>query len=320
MRSGPEPTPVPEGSVRSAIVIGHRGSPGHLPDHTLEGYALAVRQGADFIEPDLVSTSDGHLIARHENELSHTTDVATRFPDRKATKTVDGEAITGWFAEDFTLAEIGTLRAVQPFASRPHDHDGEYAIPTFDAILALRAELSAEVGREIGVYPETKHPSYFDAAGLSLEAPMLAALRAHGLDRADAPVFVQSFELANLDALAAQSEVPRILLVGDLDATPFGDSRTYGELLADPAALRGHVRGVGVHKSHLWSESGPTGLLEKLHAGGLLVHVYTFRNEADQLGPAAAGDPRRELQRFLDLGVDGVFADYPDVAVGVRGR
>ncbi|MEZ4317344.1 MAG: glycerophosphodiester phosphodiesterase family protein [Myxococcota bacterium] len=301
------------------LVIGHRGSPGHLPDHTLEGYALAVEQGADFIEPDLVSTSDGHLIARHENDLTHTTDVASKFPDRKVTKEIDGESITGWFSEDFTLAEIRTLRAVQPFASRPHDRDGQLGIATFDEILDLRAALSEKAGRVIGVYPETKHPSYFRGLGLPLEERMLEALASHGLTGPDAPVYVQSFELANLEAMRTRTEVPFILLVGDPGATPFGDARTYGALLSDLPALRRTVQGLGVHKSHVWGPDGPTGLVERAHAADLLVHVYTFRMEADQRGPAAEGDPRRELERFYGLGVDGVFADYPDVAVDVRG-
>lgn len=300
--------------VIDVLVIGHRGSPGHLPDHTLEGYRLAFEQGADYLEPDLVITSDGHLIARHENDLTETTDVATKFPDRKTTKVVDGQSFTGWFAEDFTLAEIRTLRAVQPYASRPHGFDGQFAIPTFEEILALRDELA--IARPVGVYPETKHPSYFRALGLPLEEPMLAALAAHGLDRPDGPVFVQSFELANLEALA--TPLPKILLVGDADATPFGDTRTYGELLSDLPALATKVHGLGVHKDHLWNEQGPTGLLQRAHAAGLQVHVYTFRNEPDRLGPAADGSPEIELRRFIELGVDGVFADYPDVAVKVR--
>lgn len=300
--------------VIDVLVIGHRGSPGHLPDHTLEGYRLAFEQGADYLEPDLVITADGHLIARHENDLTETTDVATKFPDRKTTKVVDGTSITGWFAEDFTLAEIQQLRAVQPYESRPHDFDGAYRIPTFEQILALRDELA--IARPFGVYPETKHPSYFRALGKPLEAKMLAALEAHGLNRKGAPVFIQSFELANLQAL--DTPLPKVLLVGEEDSTPFSDERTYGELLADLPALAREVHALGVHKDHLWNDDGPTGLLQRAHAAGLQVHVYTFRNEPDKLGPVADGDPRLELRRFMELGVDGVFADYPDVAVEVR--
>lgn len=300
--------------VIDVLVIGHRGSPGHLPDHTLEGYRLAFEQGADYLEPDLVSTADGHLIARHENDLTETTDVAEKFPDRRTTKIIDGESVTGWFTEDFTLAEIKQLRAMQPYESRPHAFDRKFTVPTFEEILALRDELA--IARPVGVYPETKHPSYFRALGKPLEDKMLAALEAHGLNRAQGPVFIQSFELANLEAM--QTPLPRVLLVGEPDATPFGDERTYGELLADLPALAERVDGIGVHKDHLWNEEGPTGLLQRAHAAGLLVHVYTFRTEPEKLGPAADGNPRLELRRFMELGVDGVFADYPDVAFSVR--
>ncbi|MCA9572811.1 MAG: glycerophosphodiester phosphodiesterase, partial [Myxococcales bacterium] len=308
-------TTTPEVRVETphTLVIGHRGSPGHLPDHTLEGYRLAVAQGADFIEPDLVPTKDGVLVARHENDLSHTTDVAKRFPDRRATKTVDGAEITGWFAEDLTLEELRTLRAVQPFPSRPHDHDGRYGIPTFAEVLALRAELEKEAGRPIGVYPELKHPTYFRALGMPSEPGLIAALRDAGLVTEDAPVFVQSFEPTSLDRVAAELPVRRILLVDDLDASPADGSPTWGDLLADLPALRARVHGIGVHTSHVWTAQGPNDLVERAHAAGLAVHVYTFRMEPEKLGFAAEGDPRRELRRFYELGVDGVFADYPDV-------
>ncbi len=302
------------------LVIGHRGAPGHLPDHTLEGYRLAVQMGADFIEPDLVPTSDGHLVARHENDLTHTTDIATRFPDRQATKVIDGETLTGWFSEDFTLAELRTVRAVQPYPSRPHDHDGAYGIPTLDEVLALRAQLEAEFGRPVGIYPETKHPSYFRALGLPVERPLVAALKAHDLDDEDDPVFLQSFEPSSLVLLATQVRSRRVLLVGDPATRPVDSDRTYGELLADLAALRTWAHGIGVHTSHIWGPDGPNDLVQRAHGADLLVHVYTFRMESDKLGHAAQGDPRRELRAFFDHGVDGVFADYPDVAVEVRGR
>jgi len=300
------------------LVIGHRGAPGYLPDHTLEGYTRAVDLGADFIEPDLVSTRDGQLVARHENELGHTTDVAVKFPDRRTTRVVDGESVTGWFTEDFTLAEIKTLRAVQPWPSRPHEFDGLYTVPTFEEVLVLREQLAERSGREIGVYPETKHPSYHDSIGLPLDKLLAEALRRHDLDRADAPVFIQSFELANLEELAKTSKARRILLIGEPGETPAGEARTYGALLADLPALSKVVAGIGVHKSMLYGPSGPTDWVERAHAAGLLVHVYTFRAEADQLGPAADGDVRTELRRFYELGVDGVFADYPDIAHQVR--
>ena len=216
---------------KRSLVIGHRGASGYRPEHTLASYELAARMGADFIEPDLVSTADRVLVARHENEISGTTDVASRqeFAARKTTKTVDGLAITGWFTEDFTLAELKTLRAVERLPAvrqRNTLYNGLFQVPTFDEILSLRRRLSRELGREIGVYPETKHPSYFRSIGRPLEGPLVDALRRHGLDRRDAPVFIQSFEAANLRALAGQTRV-RLVFLADAVGGPFGDTRTW---------------------------------------------------------------------------------------------
>lgn len=300
------------------LVIGHRGAPGHLPDHTLEGYRKAVELGADFIEPDLVPTKDGHLIARHDSELSATTDVAVKFPDRKRTVVIDGASMEGWFTTDFTLDEVRTLRAVQPYPDRPHDFDGLYLVPTFEEILALRSELSVAAGRPIGVYPELKHPAYHTQLGYDLVKSLVSALREHGLTDESSPVIVQCFEPTVLDRVGAELPVVRILLVGGPDDTPFDGSPSYGALLSDPTALRKRVHGLGVHKSAVFDDNGPTGLVEAAHAAGLLVHVYTFRNEARQLGPAAKGSPAQELATFYKLGVDGVFADFPDMAAQVR--
>src|SRR5262245_14799594 len=190
------------------IVIGHRGASGYRPEHTLASYQLAIDLGADYIEPDLVSTKDHVLVARHENDITGTTDVASHpeFAGRKTTKTVDGVTITGWFTEDFTLAELKTLRAVErlPAALRPGNHvfDGQFQIPTFQEVIDLAKR------NHVGIYPETKHPSYFDSVGLSLEEPLVAALKANGLDRADAPVFVQSFEVSNLEQLNRMTRAP----------------------------------------------------------------------------------------------------------------
>src|SRR4029453_6257980 len=197
------------------LIIGHRGASGYRPEHTLEGYRLAAQMGADFIEPDLVSTKDGILIARHENEIGGTTDAADRFPDRKTTKTVDGQSITGWFTEDFTLAEIKTLRAKGRLATRSHESDGRFQVPTFDEVLDLAQALGRELGRPIGVYPETKHPTYFRGIGLALEPKLLKSLDAHGWNRRDAPVFIQSFGSANLKILRPQTQVRLIQLVSD---------------------------------------------------------------------------------------------------------
>src|SRR5262249_36826579 len=195
------------------LVIAHRGASGYRPEHTLEGYRVAIEMGADFIEPDLVSTRDGALIARHENEIGSTTDVADRFPDRKRTKTVDGQALTGWFTEDFTLAEIKTLRARERLPFRSHAFDGKFQIPTFDEVIELAQKLGAARGRPVGVYPETKHPTYFRGIGLPLEEPLLASLAKHGWDRRESPVFIQSFEQGNLRELRQKTKVRLIQLV-----------------------------------------------------------------------------------------------------------
>src|SRR5262245_25478902 len=187
------------------LLIAHRGASGYLPEHTLAAYSLAIVQGADYIEPDLVATKDGVLIARHENEIGATTDVEKKFPDRRRTKQVDGQDISGWFSEDFTLAEIRTLRARERLEFRSHEFDGQFEIPTFDEVIDLAQQLGRERGRPLGIYPETKHPSYFQGIGLPLEDRLLDALRRHGWDRADAPVFIQSFETANLRALRSRT-------------------------------------------------------------------------------------------------------------------
>lgn len=308
------------------IVIAHRGAPGELPDHTLEGYTLAVEQGADFIEPDLVSTKDGVLVARHENEIGGTTDVASKFPDRKTTKTVDGSEITGWFTEDFTLAELQTLRARQPRDDRPKDHDGQFAIPTFDQILALRAELSKKHGRAIGLYPETKHPTYFDGLGLSLEEPLLASLQKHGLTTASDPVFIQSFEVGNLTELNGRTDVRLVQLVWTEGAPVDRPKLAYAEMIA-PDGLKQvatYADGIGAHKHQViplakdGSLGAATSLVSDAHAAGLLVHVYTFRDE-ERHRPAAT-DPIAEVRAYLEAGVDGVFCDHNRTGVAARQR
>ena len=196
------------------LVIAHRGASGHRPEHTLAAYALAIDMGADYIEPDLVITRDSVLVARHENEMGGTTDVATRFPDRRATKTIDGQKVEGWFTEDFSIAELKTLRTKERIASRSRAHDGQDQIPTFEEILDLVAQRSRATGRRIGVYPETKHSSYFRALGRPLEEPLLAALARRGLTTKASPVFIQSFEVANLRALRERTGVRLVQLIG----------------------------------------------------------------------------------------------------------
>lgn len=338
------------------VVIGHRGACGYRPEHTLASYEIAARQGADFLEPDLVATRDGVLVARHENEISTTTDVATRpeLADRRTTRTVDGQRVTGWFTEDLTLAELRGLRAVERLPDvRPANraHDGLHLVPTLEEILRLRERLSGELGREVGVYPETKHPTHFREQGLGLEEPLVAALRAAGLDRRDAPVVVQSFEPSVLVRMRRElgSRVRQVLLATAWDDVPHDGvhtgawaplhevwrvGRTYADLLspAGLAALGDVVVGVGPDKRMVlpWSADGglgaPTGLVADAHAAGLMVHPWTFRAENQFLpprlrrgpDPAGAGDLRAELHAYLEAGVDGVFTDHPDVAVEVR--
>jgi glycerophosphoryl diester phosphodiesterase len=325
------------------VVIAHRGAPGHLPEHTLESYRLAIALGADYVEPDLVSTKDGVLVARHENEISGTTDVADRpeFRDRRTTRSVDGSPVTGWFTEDFTLAEIKTLRARERMPLvRPANtaYDDRFEVPTVDEILTLVQSESDRRGRRIGVYPETKHPSHFAGLGLTLEPPLLEALARHDLDRPGSKVFLQSFEVTNLRWLRARTALPLIQLV-DLDGAPYdlqqaGDSRDHRHL-ATPAGLAevaGYADGVGVHKDLVLPRDRagrarfPSALVACAHEAGLLVHVWTLRNEKQYMAANfrigshadAPGDPHAEVRAFLDAGVDGFFTDQTDTGVAAR--
>ena len=264
------------GSARP-LVIGHRGTAGHLPEHTLAGYALAIELGADYIEPDLVATKDGHLIARHEPNMINTTNVKDlpQFASRKRTAVVDGAAEEGFFASDFTLAEIKTLRAVQAFGERDQSFNGRYAIPTLDEIIHLAKRKSAEEGRTIGIYPETKHPTYHQGIGLPLEDRLLAVLQRHGWNHRSAPVFIQSFETANLKYLRTKTSVRLVQLVDADDvapngtityAAPFdrpydwavaGRAGTFGDLVtpAGLAEVRTYADGIGPWKPYLISSA-----------------------------------------------------------------
>jgi glycerophosphoryl diester phosphodiesterase len=330
-------------SATTPIVIGHRGASGYRPEHTLASYRLAIQMGADYVEPDLVSTKDGVLVARHENEIGGTTDVADHpeFADRKTTKTIDGRAVTGWFTEDFTLAELKRLRAKERLPQvRPANtaYDGRFEVPTFDEVLDLVADASRRLHRQIGVYPETKHPTYFASIGLPLETPLLQALRRHGLDRPNAKVFVQSFETGNLQRLHRMTRLPLIQLI-DASGAPYdlveaGDERTYRDLAtpAGLAAIATYADGVGVNKELVLPRDAagnngePSELVDDAHADGLLVHVWTLRRENQFMAlnhrigsdPIASGDAIAEDQAFLDAGVDGFFTDNPDLGVAAR--
>ena len=320
------------------IVIAHRGASGERPEHTLAGYRLAIEQGADFIEPDLVLTRDGVLVARHENEISETTDVADHpeFAGRKATKTIDGQKVEGWFTEDFTLAELKTLRARERLPRlRSTDYDGRFEIPTFEEILTLLGEVNK--GRKgagekpVGVYPETKHPSYFESIGLPHEAPLLRMLDRFGYRGRTAPVFIQSFEVGNLMDLRAKSDLPLIQLM-DAVGGPADRPGTHYAAMASPAGLKmiaGYADGIGPNKTMVIPRATlgrlgkPTALVHDAHAVGLKVHVWTFRREnyflplgdKGSINPAGHGDLAGEITAYLATGIDGLFSDNPREAV-----
>jgi glycerophosphoryl diester phosphodiesterase len=328
----------------NVLVIGHRGASALRPEHTLEAYRKAIEDGADLIEPDLVSTHDGVLVARHENEISGTTDVASRpeFAVRRTTRTIDGERVTGWFTEDFTLAELKTLRARERLPDlRSTAWDDRFEIPTLTEILDLAASESAARGRTIGLAPELKHPTHFTSLGLAMETRLLDALRAHPHTRT-APVVIQSFETANLRAMRKSlprgSNITLLQLYGDPNETPYdtvaaGKPRTYASL-ATPEALREvatYADAIGPHYLALAPRKGADGtprsaLVDAAHAAGLKVIVYTFRPENHFLprelrsegSPATRNDTGsiRQIRDAIALGIDGFFTDDP--ALGRR--
>jgi glycerophosphoryl diester phosphodiesterase len=348
------------------LVIGHRGAAGHLPEHTLEGYALAIEMGADFVEPDLVATKDGVLIARHEPNLIATTNVKDipKFAARQRVAIVDGVPETGFFASDFTLAEIRELRAVQAVGVRDQGFNGRYKIPTLREVITLVKQKSLAQGRTIGIYPETKHPTYHKSLGLALEDRLLDELTLAGWNDRAAPVFIQSFETANLRELRAKTKVRLVQLVdadglnadGSLSfAAPYdkpydwvvsGRPGLFSDLVtpAGLAEVASYADGIGPWKYYLQStackavvagacaDANGDGLVNEAdrtvlpatpvvadaHAQDLLVHPYTFRSEFSRLPLEDAGAPTREYQRFFQLGVDGVFADFPDAAYAGR--
>lgn len=328
---------------QTITVFGHRGSPGYRPEHTLAGYTLAIKLGVDYIEPDLVSTKDHVLIARHENEIGGTTDVADHpeFADRKTTKVIDGVSETGWFTEDFTLAEIKTLRAKERLPDvRPGNtaYDGRFEIPTFDEVLALAKRESRAYGRTIGVAPETKHPTYFRSIGLPIEEPMLRSLHRAHLDTKHSKVLIQSFETGNLRRLARQTPLPLEQLTSATgqpwDLAAAGSSRTYADIMS-PAGLKDvatYADWVGPDKNSIIARdingflTTPTPVVKDAHRAGLKVVAYTFREENQFLpadfrvgdDPNTRGDIAGEITAYFRAGLDGIFADYPDSADAAR--
>ncbi|MFA5923862.1 MAG: glycerophosphodiester phosphodiesterase [Methylococcaceae bacterium] len=356
-----------EHMTRRPIVIGHRGAAGYRPEHTIEGYTLAIEMGADFIEPDLVLTKDGHMIARHEPMIGGTTDVASHpeFAGRKTKRMVDGVEYNDWFASDFTLAEFKTLHAIQARADRDQQYNGLFQIPTLDEVIALAKSKSKATGRTIGIYPEIKHSTYHanvkDANdhplfGLNFfENKLLKKLhKAYG-NSACAPVFIQSFEVSNLQYLSHKTDIQLVQLIDadDVNAdgsislvAPYkqpydfvlkGNQRTFADLLSDEGLdfVKSYADAVGPWKPYLVKTvadntdrngdgkitindrrvEGSTGVVEMAHDKGLLVHTWTFRNDASGYGFA---DPKQEMTYYFDLGVDGLFTDFADTGVEAR--
>ncbi len=331
------------------LVIGHRGASAVRPEHTLEAYRKAIEDGADVIEPDLVSTKDGILVARHENEISGTTNVAevAKFADRQKTKSIDGVQVTGWFTEDFTLAELKELRARERIPdARPGNtqYNDLYEVPTLAEVITLAKDMSASTGRTIHLYPETKHPTYFQSIGLPLEDKLIADLKANDFSASQATVFIQSFEVANLKELrqkigTTQPNWKLVQLIDQASKKPYdfvvaGDSRTYAELLSQAGIqeIATYAHGLGPYKLNLINVDSagafqePTQVIRDAHEAKLVVHSWTFRPENVFLPAplkAQGSESTRsesgsitEIQKYLQAGLDGFFTDDP--AVGRR--
>jgi glycerophosphoryl diester phosphodiesterase len=331
-------------TMTQPLVIAHRGASGERPEHTRAAYELAIDQGADFIEPDLVMSRDGALIVRHENEIGGTTDVSAHpeFADRHTTRTIDGQFITGWFTEDFTLAELKTLRARERLPElRPGNtaFDGQDSILTFQEVIDIARAGSARTGRTIGVAPELKHPTYFAALGLPMEAPFLDVLFANPLTDASSPIIVQCFEVETLRSLNRQTDAPLLQLLAASGGPVDQPGLTYAEMVtpAGLAKVAAYADFIGVDTILIEPRDGegdaqpPTRLIADAHAVGLKVVGWTFRAEnqflarGDRRGnPADAGfagqhgDLTGQLKRFYALGIDAVFSDFPGMAVAAR--
>ncbi|MEV0011924.1 glycerophosphodiester phosphodiesterase [Streptomyces sp. NPDC051840] len=322
-------------------VIGHRGASGYRPEHTLGSYQLALDMGAHIVEQDLVPTKDGHLVCRHENDITGTTDVADHpeFAGRRTTKKVDGVSITGWFTEDFTLAELKTLRAKERIpADRQENtlYDGRWQIPTFEEVLRWADSEGRRRGRPVWLYVETKHPSYFRGLGLGLEEPLARLLRRYGRHRADSPLILQSFEPGSVRRLAKLVATPRVVLLSGPKERPWdfvesGDPRTVADLVK-PAGLKwmaSFAQGIGptldlvIPKDGAGRLTTPTTLVADAHALGLVLHPYTLRNENSFLpadfrrgtDPHAYGDVFGAARAYFEAGIDGIFSDNPDTAL-----
>ncbi|MFF7980543.1 glycerophosphodiester phosphodiesterase [Streptomyces sp. NPDC007901] len=332
-------------SLPKPTIIGHRGASGYRPEHTFGSYNLALDLGADIVEAgDLVPTKDGHLVCRHEPEIGGTTNVADHpeFADRKTTKTLDGVPTTGWFTEDFTLAELKTLRAIERIpANRPHNtlYNGRWEIPTFEEVLKWQDEQTRKRGKQVWIYPETKHPTYFRRLGLGLEERVAKLLRKYGKDKRNSPVILQSFEPSSIQRLNTLVDNPLVVLLSGATTQPYdfvatGDPRTVADLIT-PKGLReiaGYAQGIGptldliIPKDASGNFTTPSTLVADAHKVGLILHPYTMRNENPFLPPAfrkgtdvdAYGDPFGVFKTYFATGIDGVFSDNADTAVLAR--
>ncbi|MCW1092981.1 glycerophosphodiester phosphodiesterase [Streptomyces sp. RS2] len=335
---GVESLPVP-------TVIGHRGASGYRPEHTFGSYELALDLGADIVEAgDLVPTKDGHLVCRHEPEIGGTTDVADHpeFADRKRTKLLDGVSTTGWFTEDFTLAELKTLRATERIpANRPHNtlYDGRWEIPTFEEVLRWQNEQTRRRGKQVWIYPELKHPTYFRKLGLGTEERLARLLRKYGKDRKNSPVIVQSFEPTSIQRMNKLVGNPLAVLLSGANSRPWdfvetGDPRTTADLVT-PKGLKeiaSYAQGIGptldliIPKDSAGRLTEPTTLVRDAHRAGLILHPYTMRNENPFLpadfrkgsDPDAYGDVFGAFRTYFATGIDGIFTDNPDTGVLAR--
>ena len=333
------------GSLPKPTIIGHRGTAGYRPEHTFGSYDLALDMGADIVEAgDLCPTKDGHLVCRHEPEIGGTTDVADppEFAGRKTTKTIDGQKIEGWFTEDFTLAELKTLRAIERIpANRPHNtlYNGRWEIPTFEEVLRWQDEQTRRRGKQVWIYPETKHPTYFRKLGLGLEERVAKLLHKHGKDRRNSPVILQSFEPTSIQRLNKLVDNPLVVLLSGATTRPWdfvesGDPRTVADLIT-PKGLReiaGYAQGIGptldlvITKKADGSLDKETTLVSDAHKVGLILHPYTMRNENPFL-PAeyrrgtdadGYGDAFGAFKRYFATGIDGVFTDNADPGLLAR--
>jgi len=315
------------------IIIAHRGVSGTRPEHTLASYQLAIEQGADFIEPDLVLTKDDIFVARHENDITDTTDVSKHpeFADRKTVKVIDGEKHNGWFTEDFTLAELKTLRAKERLPLLRPDNakfDGQFEVPTLAEIIAL-AKKNSVGGRVVGIYPETKHPSYFASIGKPMEKRLVEQLKAAGWHDAHAPVFIQSFEVNNLKLLHGLTGI-RLIQLMDSSGAPADNAAPSYAAMATPEGLKAiaaYAWGIGPNKDMIQKgDKPPTTLVADAHAAGLRLHPWTFRAENYFLpsslrvgiNPRGRGRLSDEIQRYLALGIDGFFTDFTYIGVQAR--